>query len=158
MWYVLDTSLLLGGKEPPRDGSWATTPEAAAEVSPGGRDARRFDAWHAIGLQIRSASTAVMDRIDESAMQAGSLGRLSEADRSLLGLALELKGTLVTDDFTVLDVASRLDIPTRTVNQDAPQGTIDWKPRCTGCGKQYDEMPRHDECIICGSAVRLKRA
>ncbi|MFO1535393.1 MAG: hypothetical protein ABR586_06995 [Thermoplasmatota archaeon] len=54
-WYILDTSLLLGGKDPPRDGRWATTPEAAAEISPGGRDARRYEDWISVGLQVRAA-------------------------------------------------------------------------------------------------------
>lgn len=157
MEFVLDTSLLLGGKEPPR-GAWSTTPEAAAEVSPGGRDARRYEDWLSLGLQVRSARPASVDRVDDVAMQAGNLGRLSEADRSLLALALERKATLVTDDFTMLDLAMRLDVPTQTVNQARPEGTIDWQPRCSGCGKRYDAMPRGEECIICGSPVRLKRA
>lgn len=155
--FVLDTSLLLGGKEPPR-GQWLTTPEAAAEIKPGGRDARRFEDWRSIGLEIRSPRPEFLDRVDEAAIQAGSLGRLSEADRSLLALAHQHGATLVTDDYTMLDVASRLDVMTRTVNQDGPQGTIDWKPRCTGCGRHYETMPRGDECIICGSPVKLKRA
>lgn len=157
MQWVLDTSLLLGGKEPPR-GQWLTTPEAAAEVSPGGRDARRFEDWLSLGLQIRSASPKSADTVDEAAMHAGNLGRLSEADRSLLALALDRGATLVSDDFTVLDLALRLDIPTQTVNQDGPSATMNWRPRCTGCGRDYDEMPRGDECIICGSPVKLKRA
>ncbi|MGB1586809.1 MAG: NOB1 family endonuclease [Thermoplasmatota archaeon] len=157
MELVLDTSLLLGGKEPPR-GTWSTTPEAAAEVSPGGRDARRFQDWLSLGLEVRSAGPKATDRVDDAAMQAGNLGRLSEADRSLLALAFERKAILVTDDFTMLDLAMRLGIQTQTVNQDGPVGTVDWQPRCIGCGKRYETMPRGDECVICGSPVRLKRA
>lgn len=154
--FVLDTSLLLGGKEPPR-GRWATTPEAAAEVSPGGRDARRFADWRSLGLEIRSAGIAATDRVDEVGMQAGNLARLSEADRSLLALALELRATLISDDYTLLDLAARLDVPTMTVNQDGPQGSINWQPRCTGCGRTFEAMPKRDECPICGSPVKLKR-
>ncbi len=156
MWYVLDTSLLLGGKEPPA-GRWATTPEAEAEVKPGGKDASRYAMWQANGLVIRSAGERHLDAVDEAGIRAGNLGRLSPADRSLLALALELEATLVTDDFTVLDLASRLDIRTQTVNQDAPQGTIDWGLRCVGCGRWYDEAPPRDECLICGSPVKTKR-
>ena len=90
-------------------------------------------------------------------MQAGNLGRLSEADRSLLALALDLGATLVSDDYTVLDLALRLGIPTQTVNQDGPTGTLDWQPRCSGCGRTFDAMPKGEECLICGSPVRLKR-
>lgn len=156
--YVLDTSLLLGGKEPPRGGQWLTTPEAAAEVKPGGRDARRFEDWRSLGLEVRSPKDEHLDRVDEAAIQAGSLGRLSEADRTLLALAKQFNATLVTDDYTMLDVASRLDVMTRTVNQDGPNGTMDWALRCIGCNRTYEASPRGDECIICGSPVKLKRA
>lgn len=155
-WYVLDTSLLLGGKEPPRDASWATTPEAAAEISPGGKDARRYDGWIAVGLQVRSASSDSRDKVEETALAAGNLGRLSDADLSLLALALELPGTLVTDDHTMLDVALRLSVPTRTVNSSGIAGTLDFRPRCTGCGRWFDAMPKREECTVCGSPVKAK--
>lgn len=155
-WYVLDTSLLLGGREPPRDARWATTPEAAAEVRPGGRDARRFEDWLSLGLQVREASPVRRGEVEDAARQAGNLARLSRADRSLLALALELDATLVTDDYTMLDVARRLRVRTQTVNQEGVGGTLDWRPRCTGCGRWYDEAPRGDECVVCGSPVRAR--
>lgn len=155
-WLVLDTSLLLGGKEPPRGPSWATTPEAAAEVSPGGKDARRYEGWITLGLQVRSANQDSVDRVEGTAMAAGNLGRLSVADVSLAALALDLSATLVTDDYTLLDVASRLHIPTQTVNMPGIAAALDFRPRCMGCGKWYETAPKKDECIICGSAVKAK--
>jgi UPF0271 protein len=154
-WLVLDTALLLAGKEPPR-GRWATTPEASMEVQPGGRDARRFAYWQEIGLQVRAATPDSEDRVDQAAMAAGSLGRLSVADRSLLALCLDLGGTLVTDDHTMLDVAQRLRLPTQTISSDGIEGTMDWKPRCAGCGRWFDEMPKREECPVCGTDVHLK--
>src|SRR5687768_6620541 len=131
-WYVLDTSLLLGGKDPPRDGQWTTTREAEAEVSPGGRDARRFEDWRSLGLQVRGAEPATLAKVDAVAKAAGTLARLSPADRSLLALALELGATLVTDDYTALDVAKRLGVATQTVNQRGIEAPLDFRPRCTG--------------------------
>lgn len=151
---ILDTSLLLGGRDPPRTDSWATTPEAEAEIRPGGRDARRFKEWRDTGLQIRSASAASLDRVQEEGMAAGNLGRLSVADQSLLALALETKGTLVSDDHTLLDVALRLHIKTQTVNTKGIKETKNWKPRCKGCGRWFEEQPK--DCPICGSEVVLR--
>jgi UPF0271 protein len=155
-WLVLDTSLLLGGKDPPRGPSWATTPEAAAEVKPGGKDARRYDAWITTGLQVRSATQDSIDRVEEIAMAAGNLGRLSDADLSLAALALDLVGTLITDDYTLLDVARRLNIPTQTVNTAGIERTLDFRPRCIGCGRWFDAMPKAEECPVCGSPVKSK--
>lgn len=153
VWYVLDTSLLLAGKQPPRDGRWATTPEAAAEVKPGGRDARRFEEWQALGLEVRSAKQPSQDRVDETAMAAGNLGRLSVADQSLLALALDLEGTLVTDDYTMQDIARRLEVRCLGVNQEGIETTKQWKPRCSGCGRWFDAPQKRNECPICGSPV-----
>lgn len=155
-WLVLDTSLLLGGKDPPRGPRWATTPEAAAEVSPGGRDARRFEDWRSLGLQERAPGPAARAQVDAAAAQAGNAARLSAADRSLLALALELSGTLVTDDYTMLDVAARLGIRTQTVNQGGIRAPLDFRPRCSGCGRWFEAMPKKAECPVCGSSVAPK--
>jgi UPF0271 protein len=155
-WYILDTSLLLGGRDPPRDGRWATTPEAAAEVSPGGRDARRYEDWISVGLQVRAADPDAVTRVEDAAQAAGNLSRLSRADVSLAALALELEGHLITDDYTLLDVAKRLSIATRTVNTQGIGGTLDFKPRCTGCGRWFEAMPKGEECTVCGSPVKPK--
>jgi endoribonuclease Nob1 len=155
-WYVLDTSLLLGGKDPPRDGRWATTLEASAEVSPGGRDARRFEDWHSLGLQLRGAGPEAFARVDATAAGAGTASRLSKADRSLLALALELGATLLTDDYTVLDVGKRLGVATQTVNQAGITATLEFRPRCAGCGRWFEAMPKKDECPVCGSPVKAK--
>lgn len=155
-WLVLDTSLLLGGKDPPRGASWATTPEAEAEISPGGRDARRYEDWRSLGLQVRAASAQAAATVDAAAAKAGTLARLSPADRSLLALALDLPGTLVTDDYTMLDVAARLGVATQTVNQAGIRGALDFRPRCAGCGRWFDAMPKGQECPVCGSPVKPK--
>lgn len=154
--YVLDTSLLLGGKDPPTDGKWSTTPEAASEIRPGGKDARRLDGWFTRGLVVRSADAESEDRVRDAAMLAGNLGRLSAADVSLLALSLQTKAVLVTDDHTMLDIALRLGIGTRTVNTTGVASTLDFKPRCSGCGRWFEAMPKRDECIVCGSPVALK--
>lgn len=155
-WAVLDTSLLLGGKDPPRGPRWATTPEAAAEVSPGGRNARRFEDWQATGLEVREPGRDARTKVEATAMAAGSLSRLSAADLSLLALALELGALLVSDDYTMLDVATRLSIRTQTVNQPGIQGTVDFRPRCSGCGRWFETTPKKDECPVCGSPVKSK--
>lgn len=155
-WFVLDTSLLLGGKDPPRGGGWATTPEAAAEVSPGGRDARRYEDWLSLGLQLRDPSPAARQRVDDVAGAAGTRSRLSPADLSLLALAIDLEATLLTDDYTMLDVAGRLGLRTQTVNQAGIERRLDFRPRCSGCGRWFDAPQKRDECPVCGSPVKAK--
>ncbi len=152
--YVLDTSLVLGGQDPPRDGSWCTTPEAAAELKPGGRDYRRFEAWQAVGLAVRAADPGALERVRAVARQAGSLARLSTADLSLLALALGERATLLTDDHTMLDVARRLDVAARPINTTGIATTLDFRPRCSGCGRWFDAPQKNGVCPVCGSPVK----
>jgi endoribonuclease Nob1 len=71
-----------------------------------------------------------------------------------VALALDLGAVLVTDDHTMLDVAARLGIATQTIGTAGITATMDWRLRCAGCGRWYDEAPPHDECIVCGHSVR----
>ena len=150
---VLDTSVLLSGHEPPPGRRVATSPEALAEITPGGRDARRLSYWIAAGLEERSAGQAACARVDEVANQAGTSRRLSAADRSLLALALELEAELWTNDHTMLDVARRLGAKARSVSTPGIEGTKDFRPRCAGCGRWFDASVGL-VCPVCGSAVR----
>ncbi|HLF17256.1 MAG TPA: hypothetical protein VI796_07505, partial [Candidatus Thermoplasmatota archaeon] len=122
----------------------------------GGRDARRFEEWQIAGLEVRSPSLAKQQAVEAAARAAGTLSRLSPADRSLLALALELGAVLLTDDYTMLDVAKRLGVATRTVSTEGIRGTLDFKPRCAGCGRWFDAEPKEATCPVCGSPVRPK--
>jgi endoribonuclease Nob1 len=125
-------------------------------VQPGGRDARRFANWVAAGLEVRDASPGALQDVRNMSQKAGNLSRLSEADLSLAALALDLEAVLVTDDYTLLDVAKRLGLKTQTVNTQGIEGTLDFQPRCTGCGRWFDAMPKREECTVCGSPVKPK--
>ncbi len=150
---MLDTAVLLSGRDPPH-GVWMTTSEAAAEVKPGGRDARRFSNWQDLGLRIMDPSGMARQDVEDTARGSGTLERLSHADLSLLALALEQKATLLTDDYTIMDVAKRMDIDYEPVLTEGIKDQKAFKPRCTGCGKWFD-APQPD-CPICGSPVKSK--
>lgn len=151
---VLDTSVLLAGMDPPPGRRWATTPEAMDEIRPGGRDARRLAYWREAGLEVRSAGPEARTSVERAARAAGNLGRLSAADRSLLALALEARGTLWTNDHTMLDVARRLGVQALSVTTDGITATKDFRPRCTGCGRWFDDLL--PDCPVCGSAVKAR--
>lgn len=152
---VLDTSVLLSGREPPPGRRLLTTPEADAEVSPGGRSAARFARWKARGLTIRSPRPEAVQRVREAARRAGNLERLSAADQSLVALALELEAPLWTDDHTILDVCRRLGVDGQPVETAGIRTTLDWRLRCAGCGRWFDAVPGPD-CPVCGSEVRRR--
>ena len=94
--------------------------------------------------------------MDGVAADAGNAARLSAADRSLVALALGTRATLVTDDYTMLDVARRLEVATLTVNTKGIDRTLDFRPRCSGCGRWFEAAQKGDACPVCGAPVKAR--
>jgi UPF0271 protein len=149
MILVLDTSAFFAGI--PLEGELCTVPEIAAEI----RDiaARcRFETLVSAGLLVREPSAESFGPVDRAAAKTGDAPVLSAADRGLLALAYEVKGTVVSDDFAVRNVAAELGLPVRPVLQ-RPSTSRVWRFRCTGCGRYYDKP---GECPVCGAEVKRK--
>jgi UPF0271 protein len=152
---VLDTSALLAGR-PLGPGEDTVVPSAVlAELRPGGRDRRHLDHLLAAGARLVEAAPADQARVRDEAKKGGEIGRLSAADIDVLAVALELAGEVATDDYTVQNLARRLGVPIRGVQQDGITEEYRFVPRCTGCRRILD-APR-DECPVCGSPVKMIR-
>jgi rRNA maturation endonuclease Nob1 len=154
---VLDTAALLEGANLTAS-QCRTTPEVVAEVRSGGASGRRLEQLLAAGLGLESPDRAALKEVDGAARAAGSSTRLSEADRSVLGLAVQHRknGTLLSDDYTVLDLARRLNVNAKPVTKPGIEATKDWVLRCSGCGRVFAEGKVGGPCPVCGSEIRLK--
>lgn len=154
---VLDSGPILEGANvvPSR---CVTTPEVAAEIQEGGATGRRFGSLAAGGLGVRAASPEAARKVREKAAEAGSQGRLSAADVSILALALDVgsAGVLVSDDYTVLDVAGRLGLAARPFSKAGIESGREWRSRCVGCRREFPSGMAGRACPVCGSEVRLR--
>ena len=79
--------------------------------------------------------------------ETGDSSRISEADASLLALALQLEATLVTDDYSMQNVASILGIDIQNIEKEGIKGIWKWQWTCRKCKKKLDGP---GECEICG--------
>ena len=150
---VLDTSALMAGR-PLGPGEDTVVPAAVLEeLRPGGRDRRHLDNLLAAGARLAEADPDARRRVQEEARKGGEAPRLSVADVDVLAVALALEGELATDDYTVQNVARRLGVPTRGVQQAGIVSEYRFVPRCTGCRRILDAPA--DECPVCGSPVRM---
>lgn len=61
-------------------------------------------------LVIREPEKSSVKRVLEKAKEIGSEEKLSETDRHVLALALDLNGMILTDDFSVQNLAAHLGI------------------------------------------------
>lgn len=153
--FLLDTAGILEAPNlSPSD--CVTCPEVTAEIRPGGASARRLEQMLAGGMEVRIPTNESIARVQERAQKVGNLARLSAADVAVLALALDVPGTLVSDDYTVLDLASRFALPVQTIRTTGVQRSLEWAARCKGCGRQFDAAAAGAPCRVCGSPVALR--
>ena len=149
MHAVLDTGFFFG--DFPLEGEPYTTPSVIEEL----KDIRSkgiLEKWYARGLQVQLPTEAGRKKVSAAAATTKDLPVISETDRDILALALDLGAELHTDDFAVQNVALALGVKTVPILQRKAR-RVQWKYRCSGCGR-YAE---HDgECPVCGAAIKRK--
>ena len=106
-------------------------------------------------LKISDFTDESLNKVREEARKTGDLGRLSDVDLSVLALALDMNGTILSDDYSIQNVAKSMGIPYRSVGTTGIGKKFKWNYRCIGCGKWYKE--RLDDCPICGSGMKAHR-
>ncbi len=144
---VLDTSLFF--IEYPLSGELYTTPSVIAELIDL-RSKCRYETLLVQGLQVHESTMESRTRVQEAARRVGDAERLSKTDTDLLALALDLGGTVLSDDFAIQNVAQALAIPIQPIQQRGAKKRV-WKFQCTGCGR-YSKEP--GECQVCGSQIK----
>lgn len=149
---VLDATALLSGIS--LDGDLYTTPEATREVRRIG-STPQLDAVLSTKVRVMSPSDDSLAAIDAIARETGDASRLSPTDKGLLALARDVDATILTDDYSIQNVASRLGIPYERVVERGIREVVHWSYRCTGCGRAFEEPQK--ECPVCGSRVRTAR-
>lgn len=104
-------------------------------------------------LQILNSDRKNIDKVVAAARRTGDYQKLSEADISIIALALQLKIVLLTNDYAVANVATTLKIPVKSVASKGITHTRRWITYCSACGKAFG--PNAKECRLCGN--KLKR-
>jgi UPF0271 protein len=149
MKQILDSSVFFLDR--PVTGGACTTPSVVEEL----RDLRskcRFETLLATGLIVMEPSDPSRARVRKAARETGDAPVLSPTDVDLLALALDLEGTVVTDDFAIQNVAQRLRIPVEVI-QHRRAKFRQWKYRCSGCGRYFKN---EGTCEFCGAPIKRK--
>ena len=105
-------------------------------------------------LQILNPERKNIHKVAAAAMRTGDYQKLSEADISIIALALQLETVLVTNDYAVANVATTLNISVKSVASKGITHTRRWIAYCTACERAYG--PKVKECSLCGNRLRRK--
>jgi UPF0271 protein len=107
----------------------------------------------AINIKIIEPSKKSVNEIENVAKKTGDLEKLSRTDIEVLALAKELKATIVSDDYSVQNVAKKIGVEFIPVFNKGIKELFTWKKFCLSCKKYLkNEL---NECPTCGS--KLKR-
>ncbi|MCK4443842.1 MAG: nucleic acid-binding protein, partial [Thermoplasmata archaeon] len=136
MPFVLDASALLAGKDLLLEEMYCT-PDVLGEVK--GKDpTAQLLSMIEVRVEVRSPSEAGLERVAEVAQITGDAKRLSPADVGVLALALDLEATVITDDYSIQNVANEMGLEYHGLTFPDIQKKIEWGYRCVGCGKRFD--------------------
>lgn len=152
MRFVLDTSALFAMQDLP-PGEAHATPGVIAELRK--YDDPRVRFWEDL-LRISSPSPGAIDAVRRAASRTGDDARLSPTDIEVLALALDLEAELLTDDYSMQNIARVMGLKYRGVGMKGIKEVVRWKYRCTGCRREWEE--NHPDCPICGSSLRSSRS
>ncbi|MGZ7167309.1 MAG: NOB1 family endonuclease [Halobacteriota archaeon] len=148
--YVLDSPVFIYGVKV--SGDMYTVPKVIQELRSVSADVALQTLLNE-GLKIEPPLEKDVNAVIEKAKSTGDYPKLSPADIDVLAKALQIGGTLVTDDYSVQNVAARLGVETRAIRQERIKRVLTWRYRCVGCGRIYQT---ETTCPVCGSEVRLK--
>jgi UPF0271 protein len=105
-------------------------------------------------LQVLTPDKKNIEKVLTAARRTGDYLRLSGADISIIALALELEIILITDDYSVANVATTMKIPVKSLASKGITHTRRWITYCSACGRNFGANAK--ECRLCGNKLRRK--
>lgn len=105
-------------------------------------------------LQIVNSDRKNIEKVVAMATRTGDIVKLSQADISIIALALQLEIVLITNDNAVANVASALKIPVKSIAGKGIKETRKWIAFCSACGRAFGPTTKY--CRLCGNMLRRK--
>ena len=162
LYYVLDASAFINGFEPKTQFNF-TVSEITDEVKDLKSKILLDQAIEEGKIIIKEPKEEFIQELNTIISQSGDDLRLSDADKKLLALALDLLNgeneniKVLTDDYSMQNVLKILDIPYGSTITEGIKGVYNWVKTCEGCKKEFDADYPFDDCEICGSKVFKRR-
>jgi UPF0271 protein len=158
----LDTSAFLAGFDPFSVGvEQVTVSNVEEEIRTNSMTWVRFKAATESGkILIKRPFEEAVRQVEACAIQVGDSFFLSETDKQVLALALELKTSgnpqIVTDDYSIQNVAKRLEIEFTSLATLGIRRVLEWIRYCPACHREYPANRVSIECDVCGTELKRK--
>lgn len=103
-------------------------------------------------IKVRDPRVESVEKVKETAKETGDIQRLSEADVDVIALALENKAEIVSDDYSIQNLAKILKLRYHTTAQEGIKKQYKWGKVCPSCVLKYGV--ESETCKVCGSKLR----
>lgn len=160
---VLDTSAFIAGFDPfAVTNPVYTVPAVRQELTSNSMIYTRFRTAIDSGkLQVRKPTDISLAEVDKSSEAVGDIRFLSEVDKQVLALALQLKGQganpmVVTDDYSMQNVSNQLGLEFAPLMTFGIRYRLNWIIYCPACHRQYPVGHRMKACQACGTQLKRK--
>ncbi|MFX0020865.1 MAG: NOB1 family endonuclease [Candidatus Hermodarchaeota archaeon] len=113
-------------------------------------------------LKIKVPKDKFLKKIKEISKITGDFNALSDADKELLAISLELlekRGEsmrVYSNDYSIENVCSELEIPYSPLFKNGIESKIIWEIFCPHCDKIYSAEDLNKICEICGKKLRRR--
>jgi UPF0271 protein len=112
-------------------------------------------------LQVRHPTETFLAEVDKSSEAVGDIRFLSQVDKQVLALALELKShgensLIVTDDYSIQNVSNQLGLEFTPLMTFGIRYRLNWTIYCPACHRQYPPDHRMKTCQACGTELKRK--
>jgi UPF0271 protein len=159
--YILDASAFINGYEP-KQGFNYTVSDITHEVKDLQSQIRLNQAIDEGKLVIKDPRDEFKLELDKIIKESGDSLRLSEPDKNLIALALDIKSTndnikVLTDDYSIQNVLRIIKIPYGSIITEGIHGVYNWVKTCNGCKREYPDDYPYDDCEVCGSSLFKRR-
>jgi UPF0271 protein len=160
---VLDTSAFIAGFDPSAISDAAyTVPSVERELTSNSIIYTRFKTAAGSGkLRVKTPNNVYFSQVEASSTVVGDIRLLSEVDIEVLALALELKALdenplIVTDDYSIQNVANNLGLGFVPLMTFGIRYRLDWTIYCPGCHRKYPADYKSKTCKTCGTELKRK--
>ena len=167
--YIFDTNIFLTGIDFSLiEGDIYTTPSIIEELNDNRYKEKNRNILSKINaaietrkLKIKVPQIKYVTKINEISKITGDFNALSDADKGLLAISLELIEAhgkalrIYSNDYSIENVCSELNIPFSSLYKDGIESKIIWEIYCPHCKRIYKAEDLDKICTICG--LKLKR-
>jgi endoribonuclease Nob1 len=159
---VLDTSALIMGLDPlGLEVEIYSVPEVTEELKDQAGPSYRVAISTSSGkLKIQSPTSQSLKQVGDKAKVLGDRVVLSDADRSVLALALDLaregrEPIIVSDDYAVQNVAEGINVAYQALATLGIRQKFEWTYYCPACFRRYPGGEQ-EVCQVCGTKLKRK--